>query len=283
MGNIRDLKRRIESVTSTRQITNAMKMVAASKLRKAQEKILVARPYADHIQNMIEIIKKRNKQVIHPFFAPKNPNGKTALVIVNADRGLCGSFNSEVIRKAEAMLTEKNKYDIICVGKRGYDQIKKHHKILKEFVGFFNEMNFSISKDISALLLDLYLYKNYSSVKILYNEFISVVQQDLVIKNILPISIKEHKDIPTVDFLYEPNEEVIVQELGLKYLSVEIWRILLESSAAEQAARMTAMDNATENANEMIGSLSLQYNRERQAAITNEILEIVAGSEAING
>ena len=282
MGNIRDIKRRIESVTSTRQITNAMKMVAASKLRRAQERIVAARPYADYTQRMIEKIRKKNRQAIHPFFYPTNKDGKTAFVIVSADRGLCGSFNSEIIRKAENYLSENSNVDIICVGKKCYDQIKKNHKITSEFIGLFNEMRFTASQDISELLLDMYLNKTYSKVEILYNEFASVIQQNVVVKTILPIKPSPLESVSLVDFLYEPDEEQIIAELGQKYLAVEIWRMLLESSAAEQAARMTAMDNATENANELIEHLSLQYNRERQASITKEILEIVAGSEAIN-
>ncbi len=281
MGNLKAIKNRIEGVRSTRQITNAMKMVAASKLRKSQEAIESARPYADLVGGMLSCVKKKNTQAGHPFFSVGDSQ-KSALLVVTSDRGLCGSFNSEIVKRVKLHLKENENTDVICVGKNGLSSLKKVCEVYDNFTGLFNSMDFSVAKDITELVLDLYLDKGYSNVSVIYNKFVSAIQQDIIFKNLFPIEPSADDTISTTDFLYEPSEEAIIEELGRKYISVEIWRILLESSAAEQAARMTAMDNATENASEIIENLSLKYNRERQAAITGEIIDIVGGAEAIN-
>ncbi len=281
MGNLKAIKNRIEGVKSTRQITNAMKMVAASKLRKSQEAIEAARPYANLVGGMLECVKKKNSQSIHPFFLNKQ-TGKSALVVVTSDRGLCGSFNSEIVKRVKAHLAENENVDVICVGKNGTVALKKVCEVYSDFTGLFNSMDFSVAKDITEIVLDLYLNKEYEKVDVIYNKFVSAIQQDIIFKGLFPIEPSNEEGLSLTDFLYEPDEDAIVEELGRKFISVEIWRILLESSAAEQAARMTAMDNATENASEIIDSLSLKYNRERQAAITGEIIDIVGGAEAIN-
>ena len=289
MASLRDIKTRIESVKSTKQITNAMKMVAAAKLRKAQERILQARPYANHINEILRILKYKNTTSSHPLLQDNDDNGKKALVVVTSDRGLCGAFNSMILRKASSYLAEHPETEVICIGKKGADFLNKHHgKVIESYVNLFNEMNFSVSKEVAAFLLDLYLEKLYSRIDILYNEFKSAIQQNLTIKPLLPIIPYEvEKDdekkieITTLDYLYEPDEKTIITELGVKYINVEIWRIMLESSASEQGARMTAMDSATDNASEMIDQLILTFNRIRQAGITKEIIEIASGAEAI--
>ncbi len=281
MGNLKAIKSRIEGVKSTRQITNAMKMVAASKLRKSQEAIESARPYANLVGGMLSCVKKKNTQSVHPFFLAKDSQ-KSALVVVTSDRGLCGSFNSEIVKRVKAHLDANANVDVICVGKNGTIALKKVCEVYSQFTGLFNSMDFSVAKDITEIVLDLYLNKGYEKVDVIYNKFVSAIQQDIIFKKLFPIEPSVEEDFSATDFLYEPDEDAIVEELGKKYISVEIWRILLESSAAEQAARMTAMDNATENASDIIQSLSLQYNRERQSAITGEIIDIVGGAEAIN-
>jgi len=283
MGNLKIIKSRIEGVSSTKQITNAMKMVAASKLRKAQENIESARPYARAVGNMLGILKMKNRSSTHPFFIKQNKSGKTALFVVTSDRGLCGSFNSEIIKKVKKKLDKNKNIDVICIGSKSVNALKKTIKIYKQFTGLFNTMNFSVAKEITELILDLYLNKNYSKIEIIYNGFVSVLQQENIHKKLFPIEPVEDSSVSRTDFLYDASEESIIDELGKKFIAVEIWRILLESSASEQAARMTAMDNATENATEIIEKLSLLYNRQRQAAITAEILDIVGGAEAING
>ncbi|RLC52594.1 MAG: ATP synthase F1 subunit gamma [Candidatus Cloacimonadota bacterium] len=282
MANIKEIKTRIESVKNTKQITNAMKMVAAANLRKAQDRIIKARPYANHVNDMLRTLKYKNSSNTHPLLEDAEETGKTALVVVTSDRGLCGSFNSQIIKKALEYIKENPDADIICIGKKGYDFIKKRSdKIIKPYLNLFNEMNFSISKDVAQQIIDLFLDQDYNKIEVLYNEFKSAIQQNIIIKQLLPIIPIESEEMSKLDYLYEPDEDTIIEELGRKYVNVDVWRIMLESSAAEQGARMTAMDSATDNAAELIDTLTLTYNRARQAAITTEIIEIASGAEAI--
>ena len=282
MATLKEIRNRIESVKSTKQITNAMKMVAASKLRKAQESILKARPYANYINDMLRTLKLKNTTTTHPLLVDVPEEGRIALVIVTSDRGLCGSFNSQIIREAQKYIKQNPNADIICLGKKGFDYFKKHsRKITDSYTGLFNEMDFSVSKNVAEKLLDLYLEENYIKIDVLYNEFKSAIQQNITVKQLLPIIPIESDEVTTLDFIYEPDEDTIIEELGRKYVHVDIWRIMLESSAAEQGARMTAMDSATDNAAELIDVLTLYFNRARQAAITKEIIEIASGAEAI--
>ncbi len=282
MATLKEIKLRIESVKNTKQITNAMKMVAASKLRRAQENILQARPYADYINDMLKTLKLKNITTSHPLLTDISGEGKTALIIVTSDRGLCGSFNSQIIRETQSYIKKHSNVDIICIGKKGFDFFKKHSKkVIDSYINLFNEMDFSVSKDVAEKILTLYLQEDYIKIDVLYNEFKSAIQQDIIVKQLLPIIPIESEDISKLDFLYEPDEDTIIEELGRKYIHVDIWRIMLESSAAEQGARMTAMDSATDNAADMIDNLTLFYNRARQSVITKEIIEIASGAEAI--
>jgi len=282
MANTRDLKNRIESIKNTKQITNAMKMVAASKLRKSQDRIINARPYANYIDVMLRTLKMRNKSNLHKILNDKINNDKEILVIVTADRGLCGGFNALIIKEALNYLKDKSNVDLLCIGKKGYDFFKKtEYKIIGKYLSLFNEMDFSSSKSIARDILDSFMANEYGKINILFNEFKSVIQNDIVTKQIQPIIPNESDVVNNTDFIYEPDENTIVEELGRKYVDVELWRMLLESSAAEQGSRMTAMDNATENASDLIDRLTLQYNRVRQASITTEIIEIASGAEAI--
>lgn len=281
MATIRDLKSRIESIKSTKQITNAMKMVAAAKMRRAQDAIINARPYADLTSKMIQLIKHKNIASVHPLIKQRD-EGKKAVIIVTSDRGLCGSFNSNIIRKAKEYYDKNGKVDTICLGTKGNRFIKKLNiPVIESYLDLFNEMDFSISKKVAQQIIELYLDEGYSKIEVIYNEFKSAIQQNIVVKQLLPI-LPPEEDYSQTDFVYEPDEDTIIEELGNKYINVEIWRIMLESSAAEQGARMTAMDSATENAIEMIDKLSLKYNRMRQATITKEIIEISSGAEAMN-
>lgn len=282
MANLKEIKTRIESVKNTKQITNAMKMVAASKLRKAQDRIVNARPYADHINNMLRTLKNKNISTEHPLLAETSDKGKSAYIVVTSDRGLCGSFNTHIIKKTVNQLKEDSNSDIICVGRKGYDHFRKESKnITEHYINLFNEMDFSISIDIAEKVMSLFMDENYDKISVIYNEFKSAIQQDVIVRQLLPIVPVESEEISNLDYVYEPDEDTIIEELGRKYIHVDIWRILLESSAAEQGARMTAMDSATENAAELIENLTLNYNRARQSAITTEIIEISSGAEAI--
>ncbi len=282
MANIKEIKTRIESVVNTRQITNAMKMVSASKLRKAQSSIMRARPYANRLNEMIEMIKLKNATTTHPLLTEVKKSGEGVVVVVTSDRGLCGAFNAHIIRKTNEYISKNPNTKLICVGKKGYDYFKNHsNNVIEKYVDFFNEMNFGVSKEIASKVTEMYLNEKYSRIVVIYNEFKSIIQQNIIAKQILPIESQKPENTSLVDFIYEPNEDVIIENLGKKYVNVSIWRILLESSAAEQGARMTAMESATENATELIHTLKLTYNRARQAAITKEIIEIASGANAI--
>ncbi len=280
---LRDIKHRIASVRNTRQITNAMKMVSAAKLRRAQQLIVAARPYANHLDTMLRTLKKRNTSSRHILLNDTPRQGPELLVVITADRGLCGSFNTNIIRRAQHYLEEHPETDVLCVGRQVYEHLKKRsNRIIGHYTGLFNEMNFDRSKEIADQVLDLYLNHGYAKVEVLFNEFKSAIQQNIIHKTLLPVQPLESEIVSQVDYLYEPDEDTIIEELGRKMVHVDLWRTLLESSAAEQGARMTAMDSATENASEMIASLTLQFNRARQAVITTEIIEIASGAEAIN-
>jgi F-type H+-transporting ATPase subunit gamma len=283
MANIRDIKRRIQSIKNTKQITNAMKMVATAKLRKSKDRILNARPYANQVNKILLDIKAHNRFIQSPVFQSVENPQKPLLIVATSDRGLCGSFNHNIIKKAVSMVYANKNLDLICIGKKGYDYLKKRtDRIIKHYLGIFNEMNFDISTEIGDYILDLFLNQGYDSIEILYNEFVSVIQQNVIHKKIFPVELPEEiENQNLIDFEYEPDEISIINEVLKKYVGIEIWRVMLESSAAEQGARMTAMDSATDNATELIGQLTLHYNRARQASITKEIIEISSGAEAI--
>lgn len=283
MGNINDIKERIGSVQSTKQITNAMKMVAAAKMRKAQQNMFNARPYSQKIMELTRIVRIKNKASDSPFLEEINPSGKILYVFVTADRGLCGSFNANITRYGEHLVKENPNCDVICIGKKSYDYFKKRtDKIIAHFTGIMEKFDFFKTAEIADKIRELYLSDSYSKVIVLYNEFKSVLQQSAKELQLLPIPESEGDEVSRVDYIYEPDADTVVDNLVNRYMHFLIWQIFLESSASEQSSRMTAMDSATENAKELIASLQLQYNRERQASITTEIIEVASGAEAIN-
>jgi F-type H+-transporting ATPase subunit gamma len=261
-----------------------MKMVAAAKLRKAQDAVVSARPYADYVNKMLRVVQMKNRYSTHPFFVPINPEGKELLVVVTADRGLCGSFNSSIIRYTQRHLEKNPDTDLVFLGRKGYDYFKKHpkHKILKAYTAVTDDISFHCLAEVRQDILDLYESGVYARVFVIFNEFKTAMQQNLLHKQLIPVEPYKSDDVSKLDFIYEPDEKEIINELGAKYINVELWRMLLESSAAEQGARMTAMDNATTNAGDLIDNLSLVYNRERQSQITTQIIEIASGAEATN-
>jgi len=284
MANLRGLKSRIGTVKNIKQITNAMKMVAAAKLRKTQDAVVSARPYAKNIDDMLRILLKKNKHSGHPLLSSINPEGKELLIIITADKGLCGSFNSSIIRFANKYFEKNPDCDLIFYGKKGYDfyRRKETYSIINNHDGLSEISTIYDIYHLKQEILDLYYTKKYSKVFMIYNEFFSAMSQNLIHKQILPVQPLEPEGISNIDYIYEPDEQVIIEDLGNRYLNVGLWIALLESSAAEQGARMTAMDNATTNAEDLIEDLSLIYNRERQAQITTQIIEVASGAEAIN-
>jgi len=283
MAQLKQIKRRIVSVTSTQQITNAMKMVAAAKLRRAQENIVAARPYAYKLRDVLSDLARVTEPDRHPLLARRAPE-KTAVVVVTGDRGLCGAFNQNIIRRTSQLLDEEPQgKNLVLVGRKGYDYFKKRdYSILDQYTGFFNSLDFSNATSIGQMLIDLYTNLELDRVVMVYNEFKSAIRQDLVVERLLPVQIEESNEPVTGDYLYEPTPEIILDRILPMHLNYQIWRILLESFAAEQGARMTAMESATDSASDMIQELTLKYNQARQAAITQEIAEIVSGAEAIN-
>jgi len=280
---LRDIRRRIASVRSTRQITNTMKMVAAARLRRAQEALFRARPYAWGLERLIGDLCVRVRKESHPLLAP-GTSGRGALVVVTSDRGLCGAFNSNVLRRAIERMAERPEVEmgLISVGKKGRDFFRRRGwPVLHEEVGIFQELSIDRARNLAERIEELYLSGDLEFVEVVHQEFRSPVRQEVVLRPLLPIVPHEPVEGPVRPYLYEPSEEALLEVLLLRYLVVQMWRVLLESFAAEQGARMVAMENATDNADEMIEELTLLYNKARQAAITKEILEVAGGAEAM--
>ena len=285
MATLRDIKQRITGVKKTQTITRALKMVAAVKLRRAQQAIIQARPYANHLGEMMGHISSKVDHSLHPLLAEREPN-RVCYVIVTADQGLCGSFNQNIIRKADAELsqyTDKQVIDLILIGRKGRDFFtKRNYKVIGEYTAFFKNLQFSQAVDIATLIQDLYIDEKLDRIFLIYNEFKSAAQQRVVVEQLLPIiPIIPENEKYLADFIFEPDAITILNTLCPKNLNVQTWRVLLESYASEMGARMTAMEYATENANKLIGELQMQFNKKRQEGITKEILEIISGSEAL--
>ncbi len=291
MATLRDIRRRITGVKSTQKITKAMKMVAAAKLRRAQEGIVSARPYARKMKEMLGTLVSTTDTLLNPLLQAREAT-KVLLVVVTADRGLCGSFNTNLVKAAINHINANypdhiaaGNLQLYCIGRRGYDFFaKRGYPVVEKKLNMFNNLRFGQAQDIARFLIQGYLDGSFDRIEIIYNEFKSVVQQKIVIERFLPLKQDESAVLPQTagaDYIYEPSAPGIVNALVPKYLNFDVWRVLLESNASEQGARMTAMDNATTNASELIDTLLLSYNKARHAAITKELLEIVSGAEAL--
>ncbi len=285
MASLREIRTKIKSVKSTQQITKAMKMVAAARLRRAQARILAARPFAQKMEEMVSnlLLKIENDQG-HPLFV-KREGQRRALLLVTSDKGLCGAFNTNLIREATKYLAAhgSQNVDLYVVGRKGRDFFRRLGlHIDKEYLGIFNALNFAHADLVLSDLLEGYQKKPWIAVDMLYNEFKSVIQQKLTIKTLLPlIPIAHVESKPWPDFIYEPEKTVLLETLIQRYLKSQVLRVLLESNASELGARMASMENATQNATELLSALTLTMNRTRQASITKEILEVVSGAEAL--
>lgn len=290
MATLRDIKSRITGVKNTQQITKAMKMVAAARLRRAQENILNARPYSRKIGDVLTHLLSIEKNIINPLFTKRNVES-AAVVIITSDRGLCGSFNMNVIRNAEDFIKNElkeiysnNKVQLYCAGKKGNDYfIKRNYNVVSSYPGIFSHLKFEFASGLVKDLTHKYLSGEIDIVYIIYNEFKSIIQQKTVFEQLLPIKPFDEKDDQqeNVEYIYEPDKVGIINSLLPKHLNAQMWKALLESYAAELGARMTAMDMATENAKELIRTLQITYNKVRQASITKEIIEIVSGANAL--
>jgi F-type H+-transporting ATPase subunit gamma len=288
MPNLKDIKRRIQSVKNTQQITKAMKLVAASKLRKAQQAILAARPYAVKMMDVLNHLAARCNGDLHPLLDVRESN-RDLFLIITSDKGLCGGFNGTIIRKMAQHIKDntQNENSLIIAGKKGNDVFRNRPvNIVQDIIGWTRDFDYLKAQAIGENLATIFTEKKVDKVFMVYNEFKSVMQQEVVIEQLLPVVPEnlEHQDGSfVVDYIYEPDEETILDELLKRYMTVEVYRAFLESSASEHGARMTAMDSASRNAGEMIGDLTLTYNKARQAYITKELIEIVNGAEALKG
>lgn len=286
MATLKELKVRISGVKGTQKITRAMKMVASAKLRRAQEKIISARPYAIKINELLHSLVNASDSEVDELLAQREIKTKL-VVVVSSDRGLAGSFNTNIIRFAHQHIqsSEKNT-KVLIVGRKANDSLKKRGvSIVNAYINIFNDLSIETSNEIVDFIVEGYKKREYDSVEIIYNEFKSIVKQVTVKEQFLPLkkegSLEEKKAERPVDYIYEPGPVEIIKQLIPKQLKIQLWKILLESNAAEHAARMTAMETATKNASDLLKILELSYNQARQAAITKEILEIVGGAEAL--
>lgn len=284
MASLRDIRRRINSVKSTQKITRAMKMVAAAKLRRAQEAITQTRPYAQKTRRLVESLAARAKTASHPLLR-RDGGGKVELVVVTGDRGLCGSFNSNIVTAAMEALQRDfagRDVELTVIGRKGLDLLRRRPCTIRE--SHINVMDGNIVRHASRIVAGLaerFASGETDAVYCVYNEFRSAISQRVVLEPILPFALPEEADDATVDYLYEPSMEAVFDSLLTRRLEVHLHRMLLDSAASEQGARMTAMESATNNAGDVIARLTLQYNRARQDAITKELIEVVSGAEAL--
>lgn len=285
MPSLKQIKRRINSVKSTQQITRAMKMVAAARLRRAQENILKARPYSNKLKQVIRELAEHADPALHPLLAVR-PAKEIGIVVVTADRGLAGSFNTNIIKRAVREIEIAKKTDpqihLVTIGRKGTDFFRKRgYDIIQSHTQLFQNLHFGVAASIGESLIDLYVREKLDRIYLIYNEFKSALQQFVVVEQLLPIVPEEAPIRPGIDFLYEPDAPAVLSGVLPLYVNMQMWRVFLESNAAEHGARMTAMENATNNAGELIESLTLTYNKARQAAITKELLEVVSGAEGL--
>jgi F-type H+-transporting ATPase subunit gamma len=283
MANLKNLSERIKSVTSIQQVTKAMKMVAAAKVKKAQDKMEISRPYARNTQELICRILPQISSTDISLVEKRNVNN-IGMIIVTSDRGFAGSFNSSVIRLAEKEIEKigKDKVQLFCLGKKASEYFSKRDYNVKEtFFDFWKDMSYDTSSEISKTFISAFENQDIDEVHVIYNRFRTLASQDLIMEKVLPVDFSVDYNITNYNYDYEPGQKEIVSTLIPKHINVQMWQQLLESYSSEEAARMIAMDNATENAKEIIKELKLEFNKARQAAITTEMLEIVGGAEAL--
>ena len=288
MASLKSIKKRIVSVKNTRQITKAMKMVSAAKLRRAQENVVAARPYARKLGEVLQSLAGNLEGDLHPLLE-KREGKKLLLLVVTSDRGLCGGFNSNLCKAGERFVrANKDDYEqisVMTVGRKGYEYFKNRLTVYKNFSNIISKPNYQIAAKLAQDVIDGYLAGEYDQVVLLFNSFRTVMSQDITFQQLLPVAPEEKVDVEEnpVEFIYEPSVGELLAEILPKNIEVQLFKSMLESVAGEHGARMTAMDSASKNASEMIGKLTLQYNRARQAAITTELMEIISGSESIKG
>ncbi len=290
MAGLKDIRSRIASVKSTRQITSAMKMVSAAKLKKAQDKVTQIRPYADKLKDVLSEVSSGLDKNHKGEYNIQRPVEKALIVLLASNRGLCGGFNANISKKAKQHITDvfaelpKENVKFICIGKKANEYVKKlGYEIVKSGNELFDDVSFENSLEYSKFLMDEFKNGNYDKIDIIYNSFKNAAVHLQTVETFLPMHIEtEERNAPS-GYIFEPEMEDIMEEMIPKSLRIQFFKAILDSNAAEHGARMTAMHQATDNATELIKDLTLIYNKARQAAITNEILEITSGAEALNG
>ena len=283
MANLLDIRRRIRSVKNTQQITKAMKMVSTAKLRRAKERVINARPYANEIVAVLNSLVMRTEQKSHPLLEERVEE-KILVTVVTADKGLCGAFNANVIKATQAFMNQNRgkAVTLACIGRKGRDYFRRQEvPIAQEYINL-SDLNYDRAKGIAGQLMDAYGQRTFDAIYVIYNEFKSVIQQRIVVERLLPIQqLNTSHSQHAIDYIYEQPPDEIFNSLIPRYVEVQVYRALLESTAAEHGARMTAMEAATNNATDLIDALTLSMNRARQAGITKEIIEIVGGAAAL--
>lgn len=304
MATLRDIRTRIASVRNTQQVTRAMKMVAAAKLRRAQENIFRTRPYAFKIGEIIDHLKHQGAVDAHPLLRTHEAVEGALVIVITGDRGLAGAFNSNAIKTAESLIEQeyaglhaRGRLRVAGVGRKGFEYFSKRgYEMAADYSGVFRDLTFDTAQLLGELATLGYNDGRWDEVKLVYNEFRNTIAQNRIVEPLLPVPLEQFrtpvmqleevpapqiKDEYRADYIFEPDPQHILNELVPRFVNFQIWRALLESNAAEQGARMVAMDSATSNANELLRTLRLQYNRARQSAITTEILEIISGANAL--
>jgi len=292
MATLRDIQKRIKAVENTKKITKAMKMVAAAKLRKVQTRMMDLRPYADKMHDVLISLAKGADSDAHPLLAFR-PRKTVEVVVVTSDRGLCGAFNTNILKAAQSAIdnykNEGFEVSISTVGKKSREYFKRRNiTVRNSWTGISGSVRFSSAEEVANDIKENYMNETFDEVIVVYNAFKSMVAQTVTTAKLLPLSPEEEGEEEAgaesaADFIYEPSTEAIFDKLIPRNVDIQIYRALLESSAAEEGARMSAMENATQSCTEMVGSLTLQYNKARQASITGELMDIVGGVEALKG
>lgn len=291
MPSLKSIKKRIGSVKNTRQITKAMKMVSAAKLRRAQENIVAARPYANKLEEVLRSLACCMEGDQHPLLEVRDVK-KLLLLVISSDRGLCGGFNANLCKAADRFVREQKQsleqVTIMTLGRKGYDYLKNRHSVEKNYPNLISKPNYQTAALLGQEIIEGYTEGAYDKVIVLFNSFKTVMAQDVTFQQLLPVVPPVAEETPVTDdvqveYIYEPTVQELMGEILPKNIEVQLFKAMLDSVAAEHGARMTAMDSASKNASEMIDKLTLQYNRARQAAITTELMEIISGAESIKG
>jgi F-type H+-transporting ATPase subunit gamma len=290
MPSLKDIRIRIGSVKTTRQVTSAMKMVSAAKFKKSHDHIIAIRPYVNKLNSILNNVVSSEDENVGSEFGTIRDINKLLIVSITSNRGLCGAFNTNVIKQTErlikaeyGLLNESGKVDIIAIGKQGQKALRSHgFNVVKEFNAIYNNADYLSCSELTDSIMNMFINKEYDKVLVIYNEFVNAAVQEVSVQQFLPIDLTVESDVQTsTEFIYEPSQGAVLKSLIPKALKTKFFRWMLESIAAEHGARMTSMHKATDNATALLNDLQLQYNKARQTAITNEILEIVSGAEAL--